>query len=101
MKETIEWQHRTGAPGYYVSADGKFQTLLDDDGRFLVCKLEAIAGKGFEIIAGPCDTLEELGVPASLVEAGDDMMLRDIVDRAKRGEKVEIQLAIPGAGSKP
>lgn len=91
----VQWQHRADAPGYFVSTDGQFQTLIDDDGKFVVCKTTEEAGKGFEVVAGPTASLEELGVPPALVDQGDDLMLDDIVARAKRGESVGISVLMP------
>lgn len=95
MQPDVVWNHRPGNPGYYVSADGLYQTLVDDNGAFLICKMEAEEtedGEGFEIVAGPVATLEELGVPEELVAEGDKMMIADIAARAKRGEKVSLIL---------
>jgi hypothetical protein len=91
----VQWKHRADAPGYFVSMDGQLQTLLDDDGKFVVCKTTEENGKGFEVVAGPADSLEELGVPPALVDQGEDLMLGDIVARAQRGESVGISVLLP------
>lgn len=90
-----QWRHRPGSPGYFVTTDGKFQTLLDEDGRFVVCKTSEVPGKGFEVVAGPVATLEELGIPPALVDEGEDLLLDDIVAHAKRGESVGISVLLP------
>ncbi len=95
MVDKIQWKHREGAPGYYVRVDGQLQTLLDEGGRFVVCCMAEEIGQGFEVVAGPADSLEELGVPSSMVAEGDDMMMADIAARATRGEKVEISVFAP------
>lgn len=90
-----QWQHRSGSPGYFVTADGKLQTLLDESGRFVVCKTSEVKGKGFEVVAGPVATLEELGIPPALIDEGEDLLLDDIVARADRGESVSISVLLP------
>lgn len=91
----IQWKHREDSPGYFVSVDGTLQILLDDDGKFVVCKMVEEVGKGFEVVAGPTDSLQNLGVPPTLIDEGEDMMLDDIVLRSSRGEKVGITVLLP------
>ena len=91
----IQWKHREGAPGYYVSVDGQYQTLLSDDGGFVVCRMTEEEGLGHEVVDGPAGTLEELGVPEEMVAEGDAMMMKDIIAQAKQGKKVQISLHLP------
>ena len=93
--KSIQWMHREGSPGYYISVDRRYQILLNGDGRYIVCSMDSTQEKGFQILAGPADSLEEFGVPESMIDEGDEMMISDIVDRAKKGEKVSISIFSP------
>lgn len=73
----VEWMHRQGHPGYFVSKDGLYQTLTTELGGFIICETKGTPA-GFRILAGPADSLQALGLPEDLVEEGEDRMFDDL-----------------------
>lgn len=73
----MKWEHRPGHPGYFLSEDGLYQTLTTERGGFIICETKETPA-GFKILAGPACSLQALGLPEDLVEAGEDRMFDDL-----------------------
>lgn len=74
---SVEWVHRPGHPGYFLSKDGLYQTLTTEHGGFIICETKETPA-GFLILAGPAESLQVLGLPEDLVEEGEDRMFDDL-----------------------
>ncbi|MDQ2840176.1 MAG: hypothetical protein M3Y72_03880 [Acidobacteriota bacterium] len=57
----MAFDNRTGAPGYFVTKDGRFQTLMTDNGHFAICTTTKVK-RGFRIIRGPAADPEDLDI---------------------------------------
>ena len=93
LPKAEDWQHRVGSPGYFVTKDGRFQMLLEDDGGFVICTMRERKGMGYLVVYGPKASPQELGIPNGIVEAGEALMLNGLVESLIEGEKSDVQLA--------
>ncbi len=86
------WQHRPGAPGYFVTKDRRFQMLRTKQGRFVIAKM-ALTTKGFAIVRGPVSNPESLGIPARLLEEAEEWTVESLIEQIEAGQEITIHLA--------
>ena len=77
-----DWQHRPGAPGYFITKNGQFQMLPTDDHQFAICRTEETR-EGFAIVRGPSPNPEDLGIPPLLIEEGEDLTVQHVIAQAE------------------
>ena len=77
-----DWQHRPGAPGYFITKDGQFQMLPTDDYQFAICRTEETK-EGFAVVRSPSPHPEDLGIPALLLEEAEDLTVQHVIVQAE------------------
>lgn len=90
--QDLEWKHRRGCPGYFVTTDNKYQTLLDDNSQFVICSNRK-SKNGYRVIAGPVEDPGKLGIPSKLIDEADVLSAAQITRDIKAGKEVVITLS--------
>ncbi len=92
LPQPEDWQHRPGAPGYFVTKDGRFQMLMTKRGTFAICETVPTQ-KGFEVVRGPSANPEALGIQARLLEEAEELTVQSFIEQLAAGQEVTIRLA--------
>ena len=97
LPESSDWQHWPGAPGYFVTKDGRFQMLMTRRGQFAICRTAPTA-KGFAVVRGPASDPEKLGIPAKLLEEAEALTAQQLIDQLEAGQRITVHLASDPGG---
>ena len=92
LPEPQDWQHRPGAPGYFITKDGRLQLLMTPRGHFAICKTTETK-KGFALVRGPSPDPERLGIPARLLAEAEAFTVQSLMAQLEAGQNITVHLA--------